>query len=98
VEVSQCCRGMVLSRSSCVWRRQHLPKGSRVVRPPSPLVCEKADGYHGIWYAEGEWPGDVKYRFSGGLAAFSPHQVPMALYAAKAERHSLSTGYAPRRP
>jgi len=51
-----------------------------------PVVCEKADGYHGIWYAGGELPGEYRYQFSGGLATFSPQHVPMAFYAAKADK------------
>ncbi len=51
-----------------------------------PVVCEKADGYHGIWYAGGELPGEYRYQFSGGLATFSPQHVPMAIHAEKAEK------------
>lgn len=51
-----------------------------------PVICEKADGYHGIWYAGDELPGEYKYRISGGLATFSVNHIPMAIYAPKADK------------
>ncbi|HPD32711.1 MAG TPA: BNR-4 repeat-containing protein [Phycisphaerae bacterium] len=51
-----------------------------------PVVCEKADGYRGIWSAGGELPGEYKYQFSGGLATFSPQHVPMAIHADKPDK------------
>lgn len=51
-----------------------------------PVACEQADGYHGLWSAGGELPGEYKYRYSGGLATFSAGHVPMAVYSPKAEK------------
>lgn len=62
------------------------PGAAQTAPASGPVICEKADGYHGIWYAGGEMPGQYKYRFSGGLATFSPHHIPMAIHASKVNK------------
>jgi hypothetical protein len=51
-----------------------------------PVACEKADGYHGIWAAMGELPGEYKYLCSGGMATYSNQHRPMACYCEKADK------------
>lgn len=47
-----------------------------------PMVtCEKADGYHGIWYANQATKDEYVYKYSGGLGTYCAKHIPMAVYA-----------------
>lgn len=45
------------------------------------LVNTKYDGYVGIWYGQSPIENEYKYKYAGGLATYSNHHSPMAVYA-----------------
>ncbi|MBP7937137.1 MAG: BNR-4 repeat-containing protein [Phycisphaerae bacterium] len=46
----------------------------------------RAQGYHGIWYANQKTDDEYKYKYSGGLGTYPSNHLPMAYYAEKAQK------------
>src|SRR5512145_3331769 len=46
----------------------------------------RADGYRGIWYYNQPSKDEYAYKYSGGFATYPQQHMPIAVYAAKANK------------
>ncbi len=55
--------------------------------PAAPVeTCPRANGYHGIWYANQPTDDEYRYKYSGGLGTYCADHIPLAIYAPKADK------------
>lgn len=56
----------------------------------------KADGYRGIWYYNQPSGDEYKYKYSGGLGTYCAKHIPLAWYAAEADKTFFCYGGVPK--
>ncbi|MBN1492369.1 MAG: BNR-4 repeat-containing protein [Phycisphaerae bacterium] len=60
------------------------PAAEEKLNPPG--LNTRADGYHGIWYANQKSDDEYKYKYSGGLGTYCAKHIPLAYYSEKAQK------------
>jgi len=50
------------------------------------ITSDQTDGYRGIWYCNEKTGDEYVYKYSGGLGTYTAYHIPMAYYAAPANR------------
>jgi hypothetical protein len=50
------------------------------------LLCQKDDGYRGIWYSNQPQKDEYVYKYSGGLGTYCAKHRPFAVYAPEANK------------
>ena len=50
------------------------------------VVCQKDDGYRGIWYSNQRQDDEYVYKYSGGLGTYCAKHRPFAVYAPQANK------------
>jgi hypothetical protein len=80
----RCARSSLLFAIAAVLCGSALaPAAPAAAVPPSFAT---ADGYRGIWYMNQPQADRFKYKYSGGFATYPQQHVPMAVYAAAANK------------
>ncbi len=59
---------------------------NQVKLPDAIWLCEKADGYRGIWYWNQKQDDEYVYKYSGGLGTYCAHHYPFAVYVPAVEK------------
>lgn len=57
-----------------------------VAQEDDPLICEKGDGYRGIWYSNQRQDDEYVFKYSGGLGTYCAKHRPFAVYAPEVEK------------
>jgi len=87
-------RALVLSfqvvSAAAVWA------GPSSMPASAPAVCDRDDGYRGIWYANQPSNDQYKYKYSGGLGTYCAKHIPLAYYAVTAGKTFFVYGGTPK--
>lgn len=69
-----------------LWRSTVQGGPDAIRKTGSLLICEKADGYRGIWYSNQKQNDEYVYKYSGGLGTYCAKHRPFAIYAPKVNK------------
>ncbi len=79
-------RWTAASLSGETWQSQAVPAIAAAYFANPKFTQSKADGYHGIWYANQNQGGEYVYKYSGGLGTYCAKHRPLAIYAPEVDK------------